>query len=156
MKSYVLLLGVFILAACAGNDERKDPSSTTRKDTAAEIVSDQSEAYCFLRTEGTHHSDTTFVWFTLEGDSLKGIMHWIPAEKDSRKGTLTGTVADNEIEALWVYTQEGMEDSLQVAFKVEPQQLLQKPFIVDANTGKQRTDENAAYSILYTPTACEE
>ena len=81
-------------------------------------------------------------------------MNWIPKEKDSRKGTLSGTVAGDEIDALWSFMQEGMVDSINIAFKLSAQQVAQKPLKLNTANGRLETDVSAGYTLLYKLADC--
>lgn len=159
MKKHILIC-TFAIAACAGNVDQKDESSKTiEENTLTETTlptTAQNRRYCFLRTEGTDNQDTTTVQFSFNEDNVAGEMNWIPKEKDSRKGVLTGTILGDEIKAVWSYMQEGMKDSMTVAFKLSPQQLAQKPLKVDTVTGRQETDERADYTVIYMPHNCDQ
>ncbi|NGM66930.1 hypothetical protein [Sphingobacterium sp. SGR-19] len=138
MKYFILC--AIALVSCMGSGNRKGDETS----------------YCFIRTDGTDQQDTTTVRFTIGADKLEGEMNWIPKEKDSRKGVLVGTIAGDEITAIWRYMQEGMEDSIEVAFKFSPNQLAQKPLKVNTNTGVQETDDDADYTLIYTPVGCDD
>lgn len=157
MKRYIII-SAFALASCAGGGNQKnDTSKTLKEDTLTGTIrptAQQNKRYCFRRTEGTGNQDTTIVQFTVNVDRIEGTMNWIPKEKDSRKGILTGTISDHEIKAVWSYIQEGMKDSMVVAFKLTPQRLAQKPLKVNAATGRQETDEEADYTVIYEQDEC--
>ena len=63
----------------------------------------------------------------INANKVNGDMNWLPKEKDRRKGTLSGTLNGDKIEAVWSFMQEGMKDTLAVEFKLSAQQLAQKP-----------------------------
>src|SRR6187399_536893 len=108
MKKY-LTIAVMALTSCTGNEDKKAASSdTARQDPAgAPAVNEpaQNREYCFLLTEGAASKDTTTIHLVLNGDKVSGEMKWTPYEKDSRKGTLAGTVAGDEIKAVWSFMQ---------------------------------------------------
>ncbi|EOR96579.1 hypothetical protein ADIARSV_0210 [Arcticibacter svalbardensis MN12-7] len=79
----------------------------------------------------------------------------MPYEKDSRKGIIKAVKTGNEIKGVWIYSQEGMQDSLDIAFKLQDASLLQKPFSVDISTGRQVLRDSSAYSIQYTRRTCK-
>ncbi|SFS72162.1 hypothetical protein SAMN05660206_104117 [Sphingobacterium wenxiniae] len=155
MKNYFFII-VIGLASCTGQGNRvnEDVAKDIRVDTTANILSEQYKSYCFLRAEGISNEDTTMVQFTIDADQVEGSMRWIPAEKDSRKGTLVGKIVGDEITGIWKYMQEGMQDSMPVRFKLSTDRLLQKPLKVDSVTGRQETDESAGYTVVYTGGHC--
>ena len=153
MKKY-LIIPALIFAACTGNDEKKTASS--KQDTAGTPTAKapiQKKEYCFLLTEGGNQ-DTTKIHLRIDADKVSGEMNWIPKEKDSRKGSLTGTVTGDEIDAVWRFMQEGMKDSINIAFRLSPQQLAQKPLKLNTANGRLETDASAGYTLVYKPTVC--
>ena len=159
MKKY-LVISILAFASCTGNGDKKtDTSDTIKVDTSkASTINEpqQNKEYCFVLTEGIGNKDTTAVHLVINADKLSGEMNWLPKEKDRRKGTLTGTIAGDEIRAVWSFMQEGMKDSISVAFKLSSQQLAQKPLKVNTANGRQDTDESAGYTLLYKPTDCSQ
>jgi hypothetical protein len=138
MKKYITIAAL-AFASCAGSDEKKNSNGE----------------YCFLLTEGSASQDSTTVHLIINADKVSGEMNWLPSEKDSRKGILSGTIAGDEIKAAWSFMQEGVRDSIPVAFKLSSQQLAQKPLKTDGATGRQETDDSAGYMVLYKPVACK-
>lgn len=161
MKRYVVI-SALALASCAGNGDKKADTTTvaagadTSSNKAALEAPAQDMDYCFLHTDGTSNQDTTAVHLLLKAGNVTGEMKWLPKEKDSRKGTLNGKIKGNEITAVWNFMQEGVKDSIRVAFKLSPQQLAQKPLKVDAASGKQETDESADYTLIYKLDNCSQ
>lgn len=49
---------------------------------------------------------------TITGKKAVGTYDWLPAFKDRRKGTFTGTVSRNTITAVYIYSQEGRQDTV--------------------------------------------
>ncbi len=158
MKKYFIIATTLAMLSCTGQNDRKNDTSKTAEDEQVNATQSaaiaQNKSYCFLRVEGVDYQDTTTVHLIVNEGSVKGEMNWIPKEKDSRKGTLSGTLSDQEIIAVWHYMQEGMSDSMTVAFKLLPQKLAQKPLRVDTATGRQETDKDADYTWLYTLHDC--
>lgn len=157
MKRYALIAAI-AFASCTGNGDKSnnssDTTSTTKDTTPSVNAAGQAKEYCFVRTEGTHNKDTTEVHLFINGTQVTGEISWLPKEKDSRKGTLNGTADGDNINAVWSFMQEGMKDSITVAFKLQPQKLTQKPLKTNTANGRQETDEKAGYSVEYKETAC--
>lgn len=147
------------VASCTGNSGNKDGDTTLNKsDTTMANAPDAPAVnmeYCFYATEGTAAQDTTKVNLHINGDKVTGDMNWLPKEKDARKGTLMGNLTGNVIKALWSYGQEGGTDTLSVEFQLRGNQLAQKPYKYDAKTGKQQTDNAAAYTVIYNMKNCK-
>ena len=119
---------------------------------ATEVESEQK--YCFLRTEGAQHSDSSYVQLTFQKETVSGIYNVIPAEKDARRGTVLGKLRDDVLDLVWTFTQEGMQDTMRVVFALRDGKLLQKPLSVDTATGRQVTRDTSSFSSVYEPVAC--
>lgn len=156
MKKYVIIAAT-ALASCAGNTYNKNNTGTAATtDTTAAVTTPLPDGqYCFVRTEGTAHQDTATVQLNITGTQVTGQMVWLPKEKDKRKGSLTGTLDGDDINAVWRFMQEGMKDSIKLAFKLLPQKLAQKPLKAAANGGQQ-TDEAAGYTVEYAAVNCSQ
>lgn len=76
-------------------------------------------------------------------------MNWLPYQKDSRKGTLDGTIINDTIHATWTFMQEGMKDTLKLNFLFKKSQLSLKPLKLNTKTGREQTDEKAGYEIAF-------
>ncbi|MFD0792182.1 hypothetical protein ACFQZX_01060 [Mucilaginibacter litoreus] len=159
MKRYIIIFA-FAMASCAGNGNKGTDTTMVSpqhtSDTAALNAPAQNMEYCFIHTEGTSNQDTTAVHLKFNANNVTGEMKWIPKEKDARKGTLSGTIKGDIIKAVWAFMQEGTKDSIAVEFKLSAQQLAQKPYKVDTNTGRQLTDESAEYSVIYKLDNCSQ
>ena len=155
MKYFNLSLIIISLlaTACTSNNtktESKDadsPDSSTLKTT---VATDTSR--CFLLTEGTKNQDSTTIELAIKNNKVTGQMNWLPYQKDSRKGTLTGTAKGDTINAVWSFMQEGMKDTIGLKLVLNGNRLMQKPLAFDAKTGRQHTDEKAGYTVVYKET----
>ena len=119
--------------------ETKEPEETALNDT-----------YCYLATHGTdaNYKDTTSVKLTIIGNEIIGTYNWIPAGKDSARGTLTGTIENKIITAIYDYVIEGSNQKEEVIFKMEVNQLLVKKGALEEIDGilKLKNSETAAFS----------
>lgn len=129
----------------AGDTLAKSNSTKTTNNTPT------TTAMCFERSEGKNNVDSTYVQLVVKGNTVSGEMNWLPFQKDARKGLLVGTQKGDIIQAVWTFKQEGTTDTMKVNFKLDGNQLMQKPFKVDTKTGRQVTDETAGYTIKYKP-----
>jgi len=157
MKKYVVICAM-ALASCAGNNQKADSvktDSTTMDTSTKPNIPAQDMEYCFIRTDGTAAQDTTAVHLNIKQGKVTGEMKWIPKEKDSRKGTLEGTISGDTIKAVWSFMQEGMKDTLGVEFKLSAQQLAQKPSLFNKDTGREQLINNAGYTIIYKLDNCD-
>ncbi|MBD1366439.1 hypothetical protein IDJ77_21680 [Mucilaginibacter sp. ZT4R22] len=160
MKSY-FMIGMLALASCAGNGKKgadtvqMDSGKTDTAYASKTNTPAQNMEYCFVHTDGTAAQDTTAVHLVINANKVSGEMNWLPKEKDRRKGTLSGTLDGDKINAVWSFMQEGQTDTMTVAFKLSSQQLAQKPFTVDAKNGRQQLDNKADYTIIYNMDNCD-
>jgi hypothetical protein len=154
-----LLVAGMMAASCSGNHSSNTDtlSSAGKKDTVLANAADApvvNMQYCFYHTDGTAAQDTTMVNMLINGSKVTGKMSWLPKEKDARKGTITGTLSGNAIKAVWAFAQEGSKDTMNVEFQLRGNALAQKPYSYDAKTGRQQTNTNADYSVIYNMKNC--
>lgn len=139
---YLLLAGITTLLSCgdrsgAGTDQREAEQQPV---TAIPETKD----YCFRQLTG---KDTFRVYLHIEGDKVTGDMDNIPDQKDARRGNITGVITGDEIKAVWHFQQEGMNDSIPVAFKLTKQALKQRTSVVNPSTGREEPTATADYTI---------
>jgi hypothetical protein len=157
-----LLLVVAFMASCAGGRSNSGSADTSgikpsQKDSQLANVANApyiNMQYCFFHTDGTKNKDTTKVSMLINGDKVNGEMSWLPKEKDSKKGLLTGTLNGNIIKAVWTFNQEGVKDTMNVEFQLRGNALAQKPYKYDTKTGRQQTNGAAEFSVLYSMKNC--
>ena len=155
MKLIISLFVVFCgLTACTGSNNNTAVSEHT--DTIAGKDPGGIETLCFRRLEGTANQDTSYAQIVINNDKVTGILATIPFEKDSRIGTLLGTRENDMIKGVWVYMQEGMQDTLDVEFKLDADRLVQKSFSVDPKTGRQFLDDKGSFSIEFNKIDCDQ
>jgi hypothetical protein len=137
------------MAACTSSDDKQGAGDTViNGDTVATKL---EASMCFLRTEGTKNQDTTSTELVIKNGKVSGQMYWHPFEKDSRKGTLAGTLKGDTVYATWSFMQEGMQDTMALQFLIKGDKLMQKPLIANAKTGRQQTDASAGFTVLHHP-----
>jgi len=112
-----------------------------------------ANSLCFLRTEGKDNQDSTCVELIIKGDKVSGRMSWMPNQKDSRKGILEGTIKGDTINAVWSFMQEGTKDTLNLKFKLNNNELSQKPLKLNVTSGRDQTDESVGYTLDYQTSA---
>ena len=140
------------MAACSAPDDKESIADTViNGDTLATPVKGDATSLCFLRTEGRLNQDTTSIELVIKNDKVSGQMYWHPFEKDSRKGTLSGTVKGDTVNAVWSFMQEGMQDTLGLQFLIKGENLMQKPLKLNTKTGREQTDKSAGFTLLHRP-----
>lgn len=155
-KTSLLLLFVLdFLSACRqAPPDKKSPQNHSQAD-AIEGIPPSSNETCYLRLEGPLSShDSTFVTLSVANDTVTGKYDWIPFEKDGRIGRLSGIKRGDTIDVVWHYNQEGTQDTLHTMFLLQGDQLRQRPYRVNAQTGRQFTDDQSDFSISYKKIDC--
>lgn len=129
---HILLLAIFslfLLAACNKTDTPQpiNQAATGMPDIASNNVTSNSLSdgtYCFSKVL---NKDVTDVKLNIAGNVVTGKMNWLPYEKDSARGTLTGTVnTTGELELLYDYMIEGNQQTETKMMKIEQGKLLLK------------------------------
>jgi hypothetical protein len=110
---YLLLAGSTTLLSCGNESQTNPPVGETEQQPT-------SKDYCFRQVTG---KDTLKVHLHVDGEQVTGDMDSLPDQKDARRGGITGIIVGNEIKATWHFQQEGMNDSMQVAFKLTEEAL---------------------------------
>jgi len=152
---YVNLFSIasLLIASCSSNNSKPvNKDSVTTADTGKitkTANSSVASSLCFLRTEGKSSQDSTSVELVIKDNKISGQMNWMPDQKDSRKGTLEGTIKGDSINAVWSFMQEGMKDTLSLKFKLSNNELSQKPLKLNVTSGRDQTDESSGYTLNY-------
>ncbi len=132
MKQTFLLFAACIIMSCS-------PQPTTNTQTAQTPVVVQpaavssTETICFLKTEGL---DSTKVQLIFIGDSVKGIMHWMPAEKDGAYGTLAGKRVGDSIFVDYNFEIEGDNEIEAKIFILKSDRLIELDGELEQKNGK--------------------
>lgn len=73
--------------------------------------------YCFRKVE---NKDVTDVTLSINGNTVTGKMDWVPFEKDSARGTLSGSLMQNgEMNLIYNYMIEGSNQTETKIMKIE-------------------------------------
>jgi hypothetical protein len=141
MKRLMILFAATLsMAACTS---KPDKSGAETSDTTVAATTDVattepvSQTVCFQKLDGTANQDTTRLKLNIDGSNVSGEFGSYPKEKDRRVGKITATKDGELIKGVWVYMQEGMNDTLQVEFKLDGDKLVQKSYSVDSKTGRE-------------------
>ena len=148
----IIFLSVMILSSCATKVNKASSEDSNALNPEASTGTVQ---LCFQKLEGTANQDTTYLKLVMNGSSVSGEFDHLPYEKDSRRGTLSGSRNEDIIKAVWQYMQEGITDSISMEFKLDGDRLLQKNLIVDPKSGRQYTNEASGYTMEYTKVECK-
>lgn len=81
----------------------------------------ENTEFCFLKNE---NNDVTKVILNINDDQITGTMDWVPFEKDSARGKLTGKLLTNgEMDLLYDYTIEGSHQTETKIMKIADDRL---------------------------------
>jgi hypothetical protein len=146
---YLFLAGSTILSSCGDQ-----PNVETNQQEPAQpaTVMPGAKDYCFRRVTG---KDTFRVHLHVEDGTVSGNMDNIPDQKDARRGNITGVISGDEIKAVWHFQQEGMNDSIPIAFKLKEEALMQRPSVVNPSSGREEPDTKADYTISIPKVSCK-
>lgn len=149
--TFVILIAV---SACQNQTKSTDTNTQESPPTVSAAAFGDGN-HCYEMRIG---QDVTNVKLVVNGNEVTGEMNWIPFEKDGGRGTLQGTRNGNEIVAIWSYVIEGSNQTEEVRFKIEGEQLLRKTGeLVDANNDgnlKLKDPANVPYSERFTKISC--
>jgi hypothetical protein len=148
MKWSILYFALLTLAGC------NNKPLTSSQSTTNSSLPDSVEKACFQRLEGLQNQDTTNITLLISGNKVTGTFNYLPYQKDSRKGSVTGEKQGDIIKGLWTYVQEGLKDTLVVEFKLQKSLLLQKSFGIDEATGRPILTDTSTFSIPYNAVKC--
>jgi len=119
-KLTIIILSVFVgflFIGCKNSNERKQDSND--KDLEKEKPADNITSKLCFRNEypfqdNPSMKDVEELTLSIEGEKVTGSYNWLPAQKDQRKGSLTGTIKDKMITAEYRFLQEGIEGTTQL------------------------------------------
>lgn len=133
---YFLLFGLFMMAC---NPTPSNENKTIEETDTVEVPSltSMEGKHCFLETveheepviykgDTIRLIDSTIINLEIIGNKVTGRMDWIPAEKDSGRGTLEGTIDGNIVTALYSYTIEGSDQQQEEIFEIRKNELAVK------------------------------
>lgn len=111
---FIPLAMLLFCMACKNTRNQETPSESDA--TVAETLCFQNE-YPF--PDGSENIDVLKLDLQIKGDSVTGHYNWLPALKDQRNGTLTGTIVAKTIKATYHYTQEGVAATAPITIVLE-------------------------------------
>lgn len=106
----VLCFALVFMHACTS---KTDQSTSYKQEKKAEDIQ-----YCFENIfpyqDSSGLADRETLKLVITGENVVGEFNWLPAEKDSRIGTLKGKINQNEITAVYKFMQEGLTESTEI------------------------------------------
>lgn len=151
-------ISLLMLTACENSSKREaqDNPDSTNRDAKRGRITKRTQDGCYIHVSGKQMRDTQYVKLHIENGKVSGKLVESIYEKDARRGNLVGSVQkDKSIKAVWTYMQEGQTDTLTLSFLLTPKALMQKPLKVNTSTGRQVTDDSAAFSVELMPADCK-
>jgi hypothetical protein len=145
-------------------DHRCSPTPLAETETIAEndfveiaSLTSMEGKHCFLQTtkykeavvmygDTIQFIDSVVINLEIIGNKVTGKMDWIPAEKDSARGTLEGTIDGNTVTVLYSYTIEGSDQQEEKVFEIREHELAMK-------VGELEEDENMVLKLKDPTTA---
>ena len=127
MLKCALFIIFLSLAACKDASDKKDkqPMEEVNSETTneKEVINDK---LCF-QNDYVYNDDKSmkdFLKLVLNIDDQKvlGTYDWLPAEKDQRKGKLIGILEKDLVTADYIFSQEGVIDTVEVKIIISPEE----------------------------------
>lgn len=120
-KLTIIILSVFVgflFIGCKNSNEQKQDSNTKDLEKEKPAVNITSSKLCFQNEypyqDNPSMKDVEELTLLTDGEKVTGSYNWLPAQKDQRKGSLTGTIKDKMITAQYRFLQEGIEGTAQL------------------------------------------
>lgn len=159
MKRIILLFAASLsIEACTSTPDKTTSevdSTVVLNDGVATMEEPVSQTVCFQKLDGTANQDTASIKLVIEGNNVTGDYGNYPKEKDRRVGKITATKDGDLIKGIWVYMQEGMNDTLQVEFKLSGDKLMQKNYTVDQQTGREVISDASEFNMEFNKIECK-
>lgn len=126
MKMILLyVLTVFFTLACKDSSKQPQKLKTNNLEEKEEKIVIQKTItgdHCF-RNINIHHAiaslkDVEELTLNIEDNKVTGVYNWLPAEKDKRRGRLSGVITGNRIIAQYKFSQEGIDDEAELIITI--------------------------------------
>ncbi len=158
MKRLLILFAASVcLASCTatpGNQTEESSDSLTENSGNAGSTEPSMQTLCFQKLGGKSNQDTTSLSLIINGEEVSGDFAHYPYQKDRRVGTISATKKNDLIKGVWIYMQEGMNDTLAVEFKLNGDKLVQKNYTVDPKTGREVFSDGSVFNMEFSKVNC--
>ena len=132
-KMHCCMLSFLFISACNNQQPPQNSAEKPAENTAKikPLPTDADGIFCF---KNTLNQDVTKVELIISGNNITGFMNWVPYQKDSARGTLTGTKnADGELDLMYDYMIEGSHQTETKVMKITNEKLwIKKGELIDA------------------------
>lgn len=105
---------ILLIASCTS---KKEEQSSVESEVQEEKLLCFRNEYPFEDNSGK--VDVEELTLAITGNQVTGMYNWLPAEKDQRKGTFTGTITGKTINAKYTFMQEGIEESTNISIEIK-------------------------------------
>ncbi|MBD1398675.1 hypothetical protein H9Q13_15995 [Pontibacter sp. JH31] len=155
----LLLTLPYLLVSCNSGEQEHTKITPAIPEPGQDAV----RQLCFLQvTKGSPATiageaiDSLLIRLTIQGDSVTGILHWLPSQKDTMKGTLAGTLQDSILTATYTYMAEGVTAKEERIFKIEADTIWMKTGELEEKSGLWvlKNKEFAPYTQAIPRIAC--
>jgi len=144
MKSTVTLLGLSLLLSVSCQKKEEKTETVVEDTTTVEKTSTVPEKQCYLKVIS---KDSIIVEVERNGDSIYGIYHWKPFEKDKKISTYKGVLSGNTANVVAQSQQEGMNFQEEVIFTLTDTSLSVKSGeMIEGKDGIWRYNDKSAVS----------
>ncbi|QJW91766.1 hypothetical protein HNV11_21475 [Spirosoma taeanense] len=109
--TFLVLTGLF--SNCGSRSTRPEAPATTTDTAGTRPSVAPSGKYCFRQVVGR---DTTFLRLVINGSNVTGELAVRPYEKDRAGGPIRGTLSNNQIQADWKRSGEGVTQPYELVF----------------------------------------
>ncbi len=116
MKSTFYYLSIILLIASC-TTKKEEQSTVSNEEVSEEKLLCFRNEYPFEDNSG--RMDIEELTLVITGNQVTGMYNWLPAEKDQRKGKLTGSISGSTINAKYTFMQEGVEDSADIIIQID-------------------------------------
>jgi hypothetical protein len=119
---FFLIIIMLSLISCNGNSESENTDNdTTATSQTPEPAPTTTQQECFRQVLSR---DTFFISISQTADAISGNLAFDNYEKDSSKGTVTGTSSGDTLKLWYNFQSEGMNSVMEVYFKRQGDQLI--------------------------------
>ncbi|MGQ2985509.1 hypothetical protein [Flavobacterium sp.] len=121
--TFALLAAGALIVSCQKKEEKTETTVTEETTVTTPATEPMAEKECYLKVM---KKDTIIVEIERHGDSIHGIYHWKPFEKDKKISTYKGVMNGNTANVVAQSQQEGMDFKEEVIFTVTDKTLAVK------------------------------
>lgn len=122
MKKILILFLVTTLTTSCKKEKYKNDVTKESKEVVVETPTTLLQIGCY---EYNKEGNQILFKITEIGNTIKGAINYVLAEKDANTGTFSGTLTDNKLIGIYTFSSEGTESTREVAFMVKDDQLIE-------------------------------